>query len=515
MKKVLNRSAVIFSVSVLTLSGAALAFGSVIDSWDTSKVVTDPGPYVDYTTYPSTIYLDTALVDSNGLISWKHGNVQPPGLKVVNGDDVDGTNCIMTTGYNEFDFTDKMCSDPLQSSKRFKLKNTVNAPLDVDYNVIDGPLSSYRILQKWTDVTDKRWGAFTIELGFTVNGQFVPSTPGDGLGFSDSRGRYFERPTTSYQSKADVLSAYYAQGLAGPADKYHPETGYFNTIDRMSFGLIAEEDIITSDGVSYTYSSVFGEWVYSAAAPIAVFWDDDGDINTDNILMANCADPSDLIHVGTHTGDDITGLTCNGQWVTFKEQAGLDSSGVPYPSDGVPKPIALSDLSPVVYTSVTEAIASGDPGPMYMDYIEDAANLGFNFWITVDDNSQWPTPSGFTVRYTPVPVDGPPIPESEVCDDGVDNDLDGLIDCDDTVDCSLDPYCDVPPPAGEICDDGTDNDNDGLIDCADPDCAGVTVAGGTCGAEGKFTTCSDGFDNDGDNDIDCADSGCAKNKSCK
>ena len=50
----------------------------------------------------------------------------------------------------------------------------------------------------------------------------------------------------------------------------------------------------------------------------------------------------------------------------------------------------------------------------------------------------------------------------EVCDDGIDNDGDGYIDCDD-FDC---PPCD----GGEVCDDGIDNDGDGYIDCDDFDC---------------------------------------------
>ena len=499
-------------LTALSLSSAASA--AVIDSWNIDAVVTESGPYTDGETYYSTIFTDLTLFDSYGAVTWKHGDVQPPGLKVVNGDDVDGSNCIMTTGYNPFDFSDKQCTDPLQSSKRFKLKNLINAPLDVNYHVIDGVKTHYRVLQKWTDSTDKRWSAFTIELGFTVNGQFVPSTVGDGLGFCDTRGKYLTS-TTSYQAKDDMLSALFAQGLAGPADKYHPETGYFNIAERMSFGLTATEDAITSDGVSANYSDVFGEWVNSAAVPIAVFYDDDGDITTDNILMANCAEASNLMKTGPHTGDDITGFTCDGQWVTFKAQAGLDAAGAPYPSDGVPKAISLSDLAPVVHTSIEHAIASGDPNPMYMDYIEDAANLGFNFWIAVDDNSSWPTPDGFTVRYTPVPVAAPPTPEPEVCTDNIDNDLDGLVDCDDTADCATDPACDVPPPADEICDDGIDNDGNGFADCADPACAGVDVPGGTCGPEGRFQTCSDGFDNDGDGDVDCLDSGCAKNRSCR
>jgi len=49
----------------------------------------------------------------------------------------------------------------------------------------------------------------------------------------------------------------------------------------------------------------------------------------------------------------------------------------------------------------------------------------------------------------------------EECDDLVDNDGDGLVDC-------FDPDC---PTCFEDCDDGRDNDMDLLVDCNDPDCA--------------------------------------------
>ena len=56
--------------------------------------------------------------------------------------------------------------------------------------------------------------------------------------------------------------------------------------------------------------------------------------------------------------------------------------------------------------------------------------------------------------------------ESGQCDDGADNDRDGLFDCTDP-DCIGDPTC---GEAGQ-CGDGADNDRDGLFDCDDPDCA--------------------------------------------
>ena len=67
-----------------------------------------------------------------------------------------------------------------------------------------------------------------------------------------------------------------------------------------------------------------------------------------------------------------------------------------------------------------------------------------------------------------------PLPEGQSpgdCDDGMDNDSDGLTDCDD--DGCLDASeCDTEWLDDGDCSDEEDNDDDGLIDCDDSDCAG-------------------------------------------
>jgi hypothetical protein len=53
----------------------------------------------------------------------------------------------------------------------------------------------------------------------------------------------------------------------------------------------------------------------------------------------------------------------------------------------------------------------------------------------------------------------------------------------------------TPPPTDEVCNDGVDNDNDGMIDCADSDCINAE-------------NCIDTVDEDGDgyaDDVDCDD----------
>jgi hypothetical protein len=146
-----------------------------------------------------------------------------------------------------------------------------------------------------------------------------------------------------------------------------------------------------------------------------------------------------------------------------------------------------------------------------------------------------------------------------VCQDNVDNDSDELTDCADP-DCFQDPacgggeWCNVESAqfAGQQgdcggddgvnkCQDGLDNDSDGLFDCADPDCAfgrgtwsqvcdyhGDPVCaeytcyagnigqdewscGGNCAAE----KCWDGQDNDGNGEFDCADPACSYQDVCQ
>ena len=56
------------------------------------------------------------------------------------------------------------------------------------------------------------------------------------------------------------------------------------------------------------------------------------------------------------------------------------------------------------------------------------------------------------------------------CFDGLDNDNDGLADCDDP-DCRIYGRCRIADTeTGRACFDGLDNDGDGLSDCMDDDC---------------------------------------------
>jgi len=67
---------------------------------------------------------------------------------------------------------------------------------------------------------------------------------------------------------------------------------------------------------------------------------------------------------------------------------------------------------------------------------------------------------------------------------------------------SLDACFVIEEDSVELCEDGIDNDEDGLIDCEDSGCS-------TLCAEDNSITCNDGIDNDGDGLIDCEDEECS------
>ncbi|MFH1438870.1 MAG: hypothetical protein ABIJ56_24395, partial [Pseudomonadota bacterium] len=103
---------------------------------------------------------------------------------------------------------------------------------------------------------------------------------------------------------------------------------------------------------------------------------------------------------------------------------------------------------------------------------------------------------------------------AEACRDAVDNDQDGLIDCEDK-NCHYLSFCKEKLEAQkgsednpDACRDGFDNDEDGFVDCDDKGCRQLTF----CiekGPENTSEACQDKLDNDGDGFVDCYDKDCS------
>ena len=87
-----------------------------------------------------------------------------------------------------------------------------------------------------------------------------------------------------------------------------------------------------------------------------------------------------------------------------------------------------------------------------------------------------------------------------ICDDGIDNDGDNQVDCDDN-DCDSFEAC-----FETLCNDEIDNDGDGQIDCGDSDCDQAEVC--------HEYVCDDGIDSDSDLLTDCEDNDCFNQPPC-
>lgn len=123
-----------------------------------------------------------------------------------------------------------------------------------------------------------------------------------------------------------------------------------------------------------------------------------------------------------------------------------------------------------------------------------------------------------------------PPPTEAACTDGMDNDRDGLTDCNDD-DCAEEPACietdctnmldddmdgatdcedfdcSEDPACVEDCVNGSDDDIDGYTDCEDPDCDEDPACAG-------MEHCINGMDDDGDGAVDCDDADCAMHPDC-
>lgn len=115
-----------------------------------------------------------------------------------------------------------------------------------------------------------------------------------------------------------------------------------------------------------------------------------------------------------------------------------------------------------------------------------------------------PTLRKMTIKFWETALSEPtPILQASnelLCSDGVDDDLDQLIDCQDQDCVQREPCIETQ------CTDNLDGDHDGLIDCDDSDCSERQV----CQEE----DCSDGIDDDHDDLVDCDDPGCLNREPC-
>jgi hypothetical protein len=447
------------AIALGALATFSVAEAGLITGWDQSNVVprtptylTDPGFVFDQYNYVTPGYLtdpNTGAVSIGGFMpsgwakyaggsggiynqagtlvgamTWKERDTQGPGLSIVNGDDITQDNCIMSAGWNPDstvvldaagnDITEmndwwgidkKQCSDPFQSSKRFKVVSyKLDTPVDLTFNVQDnGANTVYRLLMKYGNQTGSRVTGFKMQIGFLdANGNFTEAGANDGLAFAPRSGVPYNYtvPVTSDILKQGELDALIAHGLFGAPDKHHTASGYFNPYVRATFLMTANQTHIVASNMSAVHKDLVGEWLPSNRLKGALYFDSDNIIYTDNILMANCTGNFDeaagqtKVVSATCNQACVDNLGCDAPWVTYRESVNITAN-----ADGtwnIPAVVGTDIRKPVALTATELAAIKANPAWLPAE-IDDFANVNINAFLNIGAVAR----SNFTLRLTP------------------------------------------------------------------------------------------------------------------
>jgi hypothetical protein len=380
--------------SIPSASGA-LGFGG----WNLGNVTVDvPGGTFDpdtgaYTIGPDGAY--SAVVDDgagtvmSNIIAkpWPIG--EPPGVKVINDDlavnEKKPVNCIMSTSYLEGHYLDSadpqqvICSSGFQTHKRYKQAmlpsmvaggSGLESGTDMVFNVeTEAGSRDYQVFQKINNWTNERLEGFTIQVGFGVGADFQT--------VSDAG---VDLANLSISVPADVWApnqlATFAHGLFGPPDKHFPEPGFFDdvragyNIDQYPAASGVTDTLTATTMLPGNYTDVppggeasanqFGPWLPNLWLPEGIFFDTDGNPETDADLVA---------WFGYNPSNGLF------EWMTG-QNAGFQT---------IPDATIEGWAADLAYS---------------MGKIDDLVNVGLNYIVTIGDVSQFPG-NTFTIRITP------------------------------------------------------------------------------------------------------------------
>ena len=350
-------------------------------------------------TYSSDVYdgdpEDPLSTNMSRIIAkpWPIG--EPPGIKVINNDfavnEKKPTNCIISTSYledhylNSDDPQQVICSSGFQTHKRYKqamLPGMVAdgaKGTDMVFNVepeAEAGSRDYQVFQKINNWTGERLAGFTIEVGFGVGEGFVKA------GNSAAGVANLSLSVPGDVWAADQLATF-SHGLFGEIDKHFPTPGFFDNIsagystpypvdagitDTLSSGAMLDGEYRDVPPGGQVGANQFGPWLPNIWLPWGIFFDTDGNPDTDADLVAWYGYNPDL----APTPDNPLSLG----WMTGN-------------SEGFQ---AISDE--------TILALAGDLA-YSMGVIDDLVNVGLNYIVTIGDVSTFPG-STFTIRITPV-----------------------------------------------------------------------------------------------------------------
>jgi hypothetical protein len=331
------------------------------------------------------------VVDATGELmgivlakDWPVG--EPAGIKIVNDDAgvrlPKPANCIMATSYLADHYLDSndpqqvTCSGPFQSHKRYKLAmlpasvdGIAPEGIDLVFNVeAEAKVRDYQVYQKINNWTDGRLKGFRVQVGIGVGADFKTASE---AGISLDNLKLSVPGEIWSEDQLAVFSAH----LFSPPDNHTGNAGFFDPDRRAGF-LIDEYDSTTpTDTLTATttlasnYAEVpagatdqFGPWIANNMLPYGIFFDDDGNPETDAQLLA---------WYGWNPNLDIPGLGWMG---------GADSN--------------FKEITAAEFEAMAANLACT------MDEIDDLVSVGLSYIITVGNIKSFQN-NTFTLRVIP------------------------------------------------------------------------------------------------------------------
>lgn len=317
---------------------------------------------------------------------------EPSGIKVINDDPAvkapKPPNCIMATSYLAEHYLDSadprqvICSSPFQTHKRYKLAMlpaTVDGgvdSIDLVFNVeAETGARQYQVFQKINNWTNERLDGFTVQVGFGVGENFKSVTNTDTVALEDLN---ISVPSDIWEP---TQLATFSAGLFGPLDKHTGEVGFFDPNIRAGFLI----DEYVADGVQpltdihhatralgSNYAEVpagaavanqFGNWLPNSMLPYGIFFDDDGNPETDAVLVAWYAYNPDTDAFGWMSGS-----------------TGKEGDTIPQPSDPVTMTLSFQD------GAAPDASYSGTRDTSLFEYYPDTV-YGSSTELDIDGDS--------------------------------------------------------------------------------------------------------------------------------
>lgn len=340
-------------------------------------------------TYTDDVYLSNGKPASCLMSTSFHTFEDDPDLDASSVD----ADALDTDGFLDSNFVNPtMCDSAFQTHKRFKVNalpasieddsNGDPKSIDIVLNVEDGVgtfdgKTRYMVLQKLNNYTNKHLKGFKILVGEGVGENFVLNTDGtiqlsDGTDERVDGSGNLTDPTTDiwdYDSMAN-----FSAGLFGPGDDRHSE-GFFDIVSKAGFRVIETETtkneiasttvLMADDDTTSTYETLFkSKWLPSIYEPKGIFYDDDNDASTDDVLVAWWGDDPNT------SAEDykwLKGAADNYEAVTLDQLQSWATSAARY----------------------------------YIAGIEDVLNLGLTFALDIDDTFTSST-GQFTLRLMPL-----------------------------------------------------------------------------------------------------------------